>query len=399
MKLFQKLSLIFACCLLLVSSFSCAPGTRGKSTGKAPVEDRYPEADGAYHVRPGDDLQAAIDAAAGSETKIVKVHEGTYSPSRPGQAFIHLNRKHNGVKLIAVGKVILTAANKQIAIVTSRSYPAIVNHVVYFGHGIGPETSIQGFEITGSNGRMLQDGVQEVDPGLPESLKPTLFFYSDGGAVKIYGDSCPQLLDLKIYKNEVRICGAGVSVDQHGLCSTPVLIRNCQFFENRCPATGSAIDVLQDSKATIENCLFVNNIGNYGMDEIAETFRLSYNSEHGCGALSVFPQSRVEVSRCTFTQNWSGVDDKGTNSVYRDCIFWKNGKSDGSRTGQPFEFDVSESTTVQGCFIFGEIEDLQNTIDRSKNYFGESDPLFDDSFTPKSEKHVKVGYRAEETRD
>ena len=289
-----------------------------------PTNPHRPAEDGAYHVHPGEDLQAVIEAAAADPNhKVVKVHEGTYFPSIPGQAFIWLNQKHDGIRLQAVGKVILTAANPKVSLLTSGSHPAIVNHVVYFGHGISSNTVIDGFEITGANRRMDQDNVDIIEPQLPDSLRPTLFFYSDGGAVKIYGNSCPQLRNLKIYKNEVRICGGGVSVDQRGQCQTPVLIENCVFMENRCPATGSAIDVLQDSKAIIRNCLFVANIGNYGMDEIAKNFRLSYNDEHGCGALSVFPKSTAVCENCTFTENWSGVDDKGVGSQYRNCIFWK----------------------------------------------------------------------------
>lgn len=353
-----------------------------------------PESDGAFHVYPGDDIQEALDAAAADpDHKTVKIHEGTYRPDEPGQAFIWLNRKHDGIRLQAVGQVVLTAANPDVAIVSSRSFPAIVNHVVYIGHGISSATVIDGFEITGSNGHMTEKGVEIIEPDLPEELYPTLFFFSDGGAVKIYGDSCPQLLNLKIHENEVRICGGGVSVDQRGMCDTPVLIENCVFLKNRCPATGSALDVLQGSKARIRNCLFVQNIGNYGMQEIAETFGLSYNEKHGCGALSVFPKSTAYVENCTFTENWSGVDDKGIGSEYRDSIFWMNDRSDGSRTGDPYELDVNESATVTGCFIHGQINDLQSTIDPAKNQMDKIDPDFDANYVPRSPAHQKVGYR------
>lgn len=385
----DKFILIFLSSTLLLGGLvSCSKKNTESSNALVP------KSDGAYHVYEGGDIQAAIEAAAKDpENKVVKVHEGTYFPTQPGQAFIWLNKKHDGVRLQAVGKVILTAANEKKAILTSRSYPAIVNHVVYLGHGLTDKTVVDGFEITGANGRMEQAGVEIIEPELPESLAPILFFYSDGGAVKVYGDSSPQLLNLKVYGNEVRICGAGISVDQHGLSDTPVLIRNCQFYDNRCPATGSAIDVLQDSKARIENCLFTRNIGNYGMGEIAKSFGLSYNSKHGCGALTVFPKSTATVSRCTFTANWNGVDDKGINSRYEKCIFWKNDKSDGSRTGEPFELDVNESSEVTGCFINGVINDLQKQIDPQKNTFNAADPKFDPRFAPQAKTYQDVGYR------
>lgn len=382
-------------CLLAGVLLASLAFTGCGSGKKASTEKKLlPESDSAYHVREGEDIQAALNAAAADpDNKTVKVHEGTYFPRQSGQAFIYLNKKHDGIRLEAVGKVTLTAANPKVGIVTSRSYPAIVNHVVYFGNGISSDTVIDGFEITGANGHMVKEGVDIIEPELPESLKPTLFFFSDGGAIKIYGDSCPQLLNLRIHKNEVRICGGGVSVDQHGMSDEPVLIKNCIFTENRCPATGSAIDVLQDSKAKIDNCLFVGNIGNYGMDEIAETFKLSYNAENGCGAMTVFPESTVNVTNCTFTENWSGIDDKGINSRYSNCILWKNDKNDGSRLGEPFELDLHDSATVTDCFVFGVVADLQKNIDKSKNNFEEIDPQFDDQYVPQSKAHQDVGYR------
>ena len=43
--------------------------------------------DGAYHVHPGQDIQAALElAAAKGRTKLVRVHAGTYRPQRPAQA-------------------------------------------------------------------------------------------------------------------------------------------------------------------------------------------------------------------------------------------------------------------------------------------------------------------------
>lgn len=379
---------VFLCLLATI------PG--GCTSEKKTESDSGPQpgADGAFHVRPGDDLQAVIDAAGRNpEHKTVLVHEGTYRPDRPGQAFIYLNRNHDGVKLKAVGKVILTARNPDKAIVTSPTFPAIVNHVVYFGNGISNRTSIDGFEITGAKACLLQDGVESIEPDLPESLAPKLFFFSDGGAIKIYGDSCPQLLNLLIRDNEVAVCGGGVSVDQREACDSPVLIRNCVFTNNRCPATGSALDVLQGSRARIENCLFVENVGNYGMDEIARVYRLSYNDRHGSGALTVFPKSSVEVISCTFTKNWNGVDDKGKGSRYENCIFWKNDNWDQSRPGEPYEMDVNQETVVKNCFLSGRVEDLQNTIDRKANHFIDDDPLFDDRFVPQSETYRNVGYR------
>ncbi|MDG2471077.1 MAG: right-handed parallel beta-helix repeat-containing protein [Pirellulaceae bacterium] len=352
------------------------------------------EEDGAFHVYPGMDIQAAIEQAADDpDHKTVKVHPGVYAPKRPGQAMVWFHRRHDGVKLVAVGKVVLTAENKKVAIVTSRSYPAIVNHVVYFGNGISPTTILDGFVITGANAHSQKEGVEVVDPQLPDTLQPGLFFFSDGGGVKVFGESSPTLLNLEIIDNEVQVCGGGVSIEQRGLGKTPVTMRNCVLKGNRCPATGSAIDVLEGSAAVIENCLFVGNVGNYGMDEIAKKFSLTYNYEHGCGALTVFPLSTAVVRKCTFTGNWSGVDDRGKGSRYEDCLFWMNNRKEGSRDWKTYELDVLETSTVTNCIIHGEVDDRQNTVDAAQNHFLDSDPEFDEDFVPRSLLHADVGFR------
>src|SRR3954469_25689630 len=87
----------------------------------------------AYRVQPGGSIQAAIEAAAKDPVnKIVYVHAGTYRPSVHGQALIWFHRQHDGITLEAVGEVVLTAANPDIADKKAPSFPAVVTHVVYF---------------------------------------------------------------------------------------------------------------------------------------------------------------------------------------------------------------------------------------------------------------------------
>ena len=148
-----------------------------------------PDADGVYHVYPGQDIQAALDRAAHDpQNKTVLVHAGTYRPQRPAQAFIWLNRKHDGITLAAQGEVILTAANKEVADF-SQGFPAVVNHVVYFGDGVSPSTTLRGFRITGANNFVTKDKpVESMEPSLTRpGLTPTMFFYTDGGGIKIFG--------------------------------------------------------------------------------------------------------------------------------------------------------------------------------------------------------------------
>src|SRR4051812_2843939 len=74
-------------------------------------------------VFPGDDLQGAIDRAATLTNKAVRVHAGTYFPKERSQALIHLNRRHDGIKVEAVGEVILSAQNPNVADPSAESFP------------------------------------------------------------------------------------------------------------------------------------------------------------------------------------------------------------------------------------------------------------------------------------
>src|SRR5690606_13413361 len=97
-----------------------------------------------WHVRPGASIQAALDSAAGDAAhKRVLVHAGTYRPSAPGQAMIWFNRRHDGITLEGEGEVVLSAANPDLANPRAPSFPAIVNHVVYFGDGVSSRTVLR----------------------------------------------------------------------------------------------------------------------------------------------------------------------------------------------------------------------------------------------------------------
>src|SRR6266516_6676609 len=105
-----------------------------------------------YHVFPGDNIQEALQRAAESSTnKLVKVHAGEYRPNSKRQALIWFNKMHDGIRLEAVGPVTLTAVNPELAVSSEPGFPAVVNHVVYFGDGISSNTVLKGFRITGAN--------------------------------------------------------------------------------------------------------------------------------------------------------------------------------------------------------------------------------------------------------
>ena len=217
------------------------------------------------HVYPGDEIQAALNQAADDPAvHSVVVHEGTYAPPEHRQALVWFNARHNGIHLKAEGNVTLTAANQSIADSSRNSYPAVVNHVVYFGDGIDHSTKLSGFRITGANNYVTTKRGPTIEPDTTESrLKKTAFFYTNGGGIKIFGRSSPTLEDLTIEDNFSSPCGAAISVEQCGYMEKQVTIRNCIFKNNRSPLTGSAIDVqghLAGSSIVVENCLFLSLI-------------------------------------------------------------------------------------------------------------------------------------------
>ena len=118
-----------------------------------------------------------------------------------------------------------------------------------------------------------------------------------------------------------------------------------------------------------------------------------YQRRHGSGALTVFPGSRVNVDRCTFTGNFNGADDKGTSSTFRNSIFWMNTAKGGVRKGSRYELDIVNARGVENCFINGKIDDLRRTIDVARNTLSCPDPKFDNRYVPQSEEFSHVGYR------
>ena len=278
---------------------------------------------------------------------------------------------------------------------SAASYPAVVNHVVYFGDGISRKTVFRGFNITGANNFVTRSDKPVCIEQLPKNspLQKKIFYYSDGGAIKIFGRSYPTIDGIEIYNNYASPCAGGVSVENQGFNDQSPLLKNCIFRNNRSQVTGSAVDVLPGGNAVIENCLFVNNIANTGKDYIGQRSGSEYNKTHGSGALTVFRRSRAKVIRCTFTGNWNGVDDKGTANIYRDCIFWQNISPGGISEGKRYEIDILDGTGVRGCWIAGEIIDLRNSINPETNVLHAPNPQLDKSYTPLAKEYSAVGYR------
>jgi hypothetical protein len=267
----------------------------------------------------------------------------------------------------------------------------VVNHVVYFGDGVSTKTVLRGFRVTGA--KNYTTGTGQRSPIESDAVPKTPFFYLDGGGIKIYAGAYPTIERVEVVGNYTSPCGAGVSVEHLGRPLAAVVFRDCIFRDNRTQVTGAAFDLLHGSWAKLENCLFVGNIANLGVDYVGLLTNGEYHPEHGSGAMTVFEGSRAEVSRCTFTGNWAGVDDNGDRSTYVKSIFWKNTLRGGISTGARYEIDIANGAGVRECFIHGETNDLRGTIDRTVNTFDPPDPRFDDQFVPHAPEYAAVGYR------
>lgn len=379
------LRLLLGACVLPVSGFA-------RQDKPASPNVNFDAKTAGYHVYPKGQIQDALEAAARDPVnKTVYVHAGTYRPPARGQALIWFNARHEGITLEAVGEVILTGSNPEIADARALSYPAVVNHVVYFGDGLSRKTVFRGFKITGA--KNFTTGSGEKSPIESDDIRKTTFFYVDGGGIKVYARSYPTIEHVEVYGNYASPCGGGVSVEHLGQIQDSVLFRHCIFRNNSTQVTGSAIDLLHGSWATIENCLFVGNVANMGVDYVGLLTGGEYHPENGSGALTVFEGSRATVSRSTFTGNWNGVDDNGTGSTYVETIFWNNTLRGGISPGSRYELDITDGAGVRGSFIHGDVNDLRGSINRDVNAIDLPDPRFDPQFSPRASQYSGVGYR------
>lgn len=349
----------------------------------------------AIHVHPDDEIQAALDRAARENIKKVVVHAGTYRPDKPRQALIWFNKTHDGLEVVADGEVILTSANPDVADRKAASFPAIANHIVYFGDGITPATRLRGFKITGANNFVTTKDPQ-VELLTVEQLKRTAYFYFDGGGIKIYGRSYPVLEDLEIFDNYSSPCGAGISVEHRGFTDQRVTIRNCVFRNNRVPITGAALDLLghdKGSAALVENCLFVENASNCSMD--SRSLRLgTWMAGTGHGAITLFQLSKAVFRNCTIVGNRNGIDDWSPDTVWDSCIFWNNTMQGGWTTGQRYETAIANPAGFTNCYVGGSGKyTIKSEIDPSRNVVGAPDPEFDERYVPRNPTYADVGYR------
>ncbi len=282
-----------------------------------------PDNEHVRHVRPGMDIQDVLEAAAADPAhKVVRVHEGVYCPRQHAQAMIYFNARHDGIRLEAEGEVVLTAANPEIADPTVFNFPAVVNHVVYFGDGITRKTVIRGFKITGAKNFVTTSEKPLIEPAvpLPSMSGKAWIYYADGGGIKIWGRSSPWIDRVEIYDCYTYPCAGAISIDNRGHLAEVPLITNSIFRNNRAQWTGSAIDMFGPGNAgEIRNCLFVGNVANRGY--YTEIPIPNHHDQNGSGAVTIFPGSGVIVDHCTFTGNYNGVDDDSVGNDLHELYF------------------------------------------------------------------------------
>ncbi|MEO8428271.1 MAG: right-handed parallel beta-helix repeat-containing protein [Verrucomicrobiota bacterium] len=223
-----------------------------------------------------------------------------------------------------------------------------------------------------------------------------LFFYADGGAIKVFGASFPTLRHLQIENNYASPCAGGVSVEHAGHgggnSSSTVVLENCIFRNNRAQITGAAVDLLPGSSAIISNCLFVGNIANLGVNYISDNKAAPEFTNSA--PLTVFPGSRVTVLNSTFTGNRDGAEDLGQQSVYQNCLFWKNSMGGAFYEGDRYDLNVGGAAQVDGCFFGGAVLDPNHVISPTTNkVIALVDPLFDVRFQAKAAQYENVGFR------
>lgn len=343
-----------------------------------------------YHVYPGDNIQDALRQAAANQTnKVVKVHAGEYRPASKRQALIWFNRAYDGIRLEAVGAVTLTAANPELTNPQTQGFPAVVNHVVYFGDGISSNTVLKGFRITGANNFVSDKLTRQMEPDT--TVPKNLFFYTDGGAIKIFGRSYPTIQNIEVVENYSSPCGAGISVQHQGFNQEWVTIESCVFSRNRAQATGSAVDLLRGSAARMVNCLFVGNASNMGTDIVAKSSGEAPFTNSG--VLTIFKDSRALVKDCTFAGNRNAVDDMGGSSSYFNCIFADNTLEEGLKGTTRYELDLPAGAIVKNCLIRGKIHDPRHCVSEKDNILDAPPPRFDQDFSPSLPEYRDRGYR------
>ncbi|MEW6359276.1 MAG: right-handed parallel beta-helix repeat-containing protein [Planctomycetota bacterium] len=290
-------------------------------------DDAQEKPTAALEVRPGESIQAAVDAANPGET--VLIHPGTYRPARPGEAMIVFKAEKNGVTLRGAGQspaeVVIDAGRQAL-------------HVIFFDQGIDRSTVVENLTITGGY----------AFPGklLPSNYKPVLRpeidtfdndFYHDGAGLMLFLSS-PTIRNCRIINNGAKRCGGGISVFCPSEAAFPAqgpLIFGNEIRNNTVDeGTGGGVDVYFRAKADIVNNLFVGNKGWGGavavLDEGSAALRFNtiagnYGSVSG---LAMHATATVKLENTIFANNLDGAPVELPGKIaYANCCFWNNAEA------------------------------------------------------------------------
>ena len=297
--------------------------------GTPPAREAGPDAPG-HHVRPGDGIQEALEEAARDPaTRRCSSMPGLSAPGE-GSGPDLVQRAARWHHARGRRRVVLTAANPQIADSGAPSPPAVVNHVVYFGDGISPKTVLRGFRITGANN--FTTGSGERSPIESDDVRKTLFFYSDGGGIKIYARSYPTIEQVEVYGNYTSPCGGGVSVEHLDRCRRrPVPRLHLPQQPHPDDRLGGGSPARQPRHARELPVRRQHRQPGRRLRRPAQRWRIP--SAERLGALTVFERSRATVSRAR-----SPVTGTASTTAARQhlcqLIFWKNTLPGGISPGQ-----------------------------------------------------------------
>ena len=214
----------------------------------------------AYRVQPGGSIQAALERGREGPRQQDRLRPRRHlSPAAHGQALIWFNARHDGITLEARRRRDADRRqSRRSPISRAPSFPAVVNHVVYFGDGISRRRCCAASASPAPT--TSRPGTGQRSPIESDDIRKTPFFYRDGGGIKIYARSYPtdrtrrgrrQLHQPLRRRRLGRAPRAGADA---------AVFRDCVFRDNRTQITGAAFDLLHGSRATLDNCLFVGNV-------------------------------------------------------------------------------------------------------------------------------------------
>ena len=308
---------------------------------------------------PGGQIQDALEAAARDPVnKTVYVHAGTYRPAARGQALIWFNARHDGITLEAVGDVILTAANPDDCRRRAPSYPAVVNHVVYFGDGVSRKTVFRGFKITGANN--FTTGSGEKSPIESDDIRKTPFFYTDGGGIKIYARSYPDdrarrgLRQLHEPLRRRRV-GRAPRADRRSRCcsataSSATTARRPPDRPSTCCTAAARRLKTASSSATSPTWAWTSSACSTGGE---------YHPEHGSGAMTVFDGSQRDGQpQHVHRQLERRGRRRDRQHLRRFDLLEEQRSPAASRRARATSSTSPTAAGVRGTFIHGDVNDL-----------------------------------------